>query len=111
MMGEESDYLSSQCDDGAADDMRELDRRRRDERINFRKAVASEVTRQLKLLKVKASSSNCTKVTKPCAYCGTPFDARVADVNRGWGKFCSKSCAAHYKDKRTGGSNRDHYGY
>ena len=27
--------------------------------------------------------------------CGKPFDARAADVARGWGKFCSKACKAH----------------
>jgi endogenous inhibitor of DNA gyrase (YacG/DUF329 family) len=29
-----------------------------------------------------------------CARCKEPFKARTADVNRGWGKFCSKSCKA-----------------
>lgn len=29
-----------------------------------------------------------------CASCRTPFMARTADVKRGWGKFCSKSCKA-----------------
>ena len=29
-----------------------------------------------------------------CACCGNEFIARVADVKRGWGKFCSKSCKA-----------------
>lgn len=24
--------------------------------------------------------------------CGKEFQARTADVNRGWGKYCSKSC-------------------
>jgi len=27
--------------------------------------------------------------------CRKPFQARTADVARGWGKFCSKSCKAH----------------
>jgi len=26
--------------------------------------------------------------------CGKEFEARTADVKRGWGKFCSKSCKA-----------------
>lgn len=34
--------------------------------------------------------------------CGTTFLARVADVKRGWGKFCSKSCKAKEQEKRTG---------
>ena len=29
-----------------------------------------------------------------CATCKTEFQARTADVKRGWGKFCSKSCKA-----------------
>lgn len=29
-----------------------------------------------------------------CQYCRKPFNARQADLNRGWGKFCSKSCKA-----------------
>lgn len=33
-------------------------------------------------------------VTVKCKGCGSPFQARVADRNRGWGKFCSKSCKA-----------------
>jgi hypothetical protein len=28
--------------------------------------------------------------------------ARQADINRGWGKFCSKSCKASEQEKRTG---------
>jgi endogenous inhibitor of DNA gyrase (YacG/DUF329 family) len=27
-----------------------------------------------------------------CHSCGKLFTARVADRNRGWAKFCSKSC-------------------
>lgn len=34
------------------------------------------------------------RVTVNCASCKQPFSARVADRNRGWGKFCSKSCKA-----------------
>jgi endogenous inhibitor of DNA gyrase (YacG/DUF329 family) len=29
-----------------------------------------------------------------CQRCGELFVARVADINRGWGKFCSKRCKA-----------------
>ena len=32
--------------------------------------------------------------TVKCHQCGNPFQARTADVRRGWGKFCSKSCKA-----------------
>lgn len=45
-----------------------------------------------------------------CKCCGHKFIARVADRNRGWARFCDKSCAAKFKDKKTGGVNREHYG-
>lgn len=38
---------------------------------------------------IKAKST----VTVTCP-CGKKFEARTADVKRGWGKFCSKSCKA-----------------
>ena len=34
--------------------------------------------------------------------CKKPFMARKADVARGWGKFCSKSCKAIKQEQRTG---------
>lgn len=34
--------------------------------------------------------------------CGNKFMARTADVKRGWGKSCSKSCAAIRTNKKTG---------
>lgn len=37
------------------------------------------------------------KVERPCATCGNPMQVREADVKRGWGRFCSKSCKARYK--------------
>ncbi len=36
-----------------------------------------------------------------CKNCGNPFDARVADRKRGWGRFCDKSCKALHQEKRT----------
>lgn len=33
--------------------------------------------------------------------CGTVFQARAADIRRGWGKFCSKSCKAKKQTKDT----------
>jgi len=29
-----------------------------------------------------------------CDCCGGLFQPRVADLNRGWGRYCSKSCKA-----------------
>lgn len=37
-----------------------------------------------------------------CKYCNSVFYAKQADLNRGWGKFCSKSCKAKEQEKRTG---------
>lgn len=31
---------------------------------------------------------------RTCSYCLGRFTARVADVNRGWAVYCSKSCKA-----------------
>jgi hypothetical protein len=41
-------------------------------------------------------------VDRKCEWCRKPFQARKADVNRGWGRFCSKSCKANKQEKRTG---------
>lgn len=43
-----------------------------------------------------------TMVSRKCKCCGDPFQARVADVKRGWAKFCSKTCKAIDQEKRTG---------
>jgi phage FluMu protein Com len=37
-----------------------------------------------------------------CCKCKKLFDARVADRNRGWARFCSKSCKAKEQEARTG---------
>lgn len=46
---------------------------------------------------MSARVTNCT-----CGWCKKQFQARTADVNRGWGKFCSKACKAKEQEKRTG---------
>ncbi len=40
--------------------------------------------------------------------CGCMFTARVADRNRGWGKFCSKSCKAIRQEQSSGGQYHHH---
>lgn len=40
-----------------------------------------------------------------CLWCKEPFQARKADVKRGWGKFCSKTCKAKNQSS-PGGRNR-----
>lgn len=42
------------------------------------------------------------KKFKPCEWCGKLHEVRVADLNRGWGRFCSKRCKAMKQEKRTG---------
>ncbi len=44
------------------------------------------------------------KVLVVCKCCPDTFTARVADRKRGWAQFCSKSCAAFWKQygKRRG---------
>jgi hypothetical protein len=34
--------------------------------------------------------------------CRSEFDARPADVRRGWALYCSKSCKATVQESRTG---------
>lgn len=41
-------------------------------------------------------------VEKVCEVCGIPMNVRQADINRGWGRFCSKSCKAKEQEARTG---------
>jgi hypothetical protein len=42
-----------------------------------------------------AKPVNCIEVK--CKNCGNSFYARKADIKRGWGKFCSKSCKAEHR--------------
>lgn len=43
------------------------------------------------------------RVTKrQCPCCDAEFEARISDVNRGWGLYCSKSCKAVMQTRRTG---------
>lgn len=38
-------------------------------------------------------------ITKICENCGKPFQADTRNIARGWGKCCSKSCAAKLREK------------
>jgi hypothetical protein len=51
---------------------------------------------------VMSSQSRGAKQEVKCASCNQPFMVRVADIKRGWGKFCSKSCKAIKQEQRTG---------
>ena len=48
--------------------------------------------------------------TYSCQRCKQPFTARVADRNRGWAKFCSKSCKAIKQVQSGGASGPGHVG-
>lgn len=43
-----------------------------------------------------------------CANCRRLFTARVADRNRGWARFCGKSCKAQEQTRRTGRGRPDY---
>ncbi len=43
-----------------------------------------------------------------CANCGKIFAARTADVKRGWGIYCSKSCKASKQTRDTNISGPDY---
>lgn len=41
-------------------------------------------------------------IYKQCEWCNGNMAVRKADVDRGWGKFCSKSCKAKKQEKKNG---------
>lgn len=43
------------------------------------------------------------KIKRKCDYCGKLYTADTRNLKRGWGKCCSKSCAAHKREKRKPG--------
>lgn len=45
---------------------------------------------------------NASMTDVNCKWCKNKFQARSADVKRGWGMFCSKRCKAMEQEKRTG---------
>jgi len=45
-------------------------------------------------------------MTKMICHCGDHYDARDADLLRGWSLSCSKSCAAKRRDKRLPAAKR-----
>lgn len=47
-------------------------------------------------------------IERECKACKGKFYARQADVNRGWGLFCSKSCKA-IKQAQSGGGKKKRY--
>lgn len=113
MMGDEADALEEQSDGGAYEFMRELEREEKQKRRSFNSAVKAEVARQLKRAGIKKTEyvprGNMVDRVCECG-CGKAFQAREADIKRGWGKFSSKACAARFKDETNGGRYRNSYG-
>lgn len=71
-----------------------------DEWVNvFRKELAIRRSEQVKDKAPKPAPKPVrgSKVWMVCA-CGTEYPAREADLKRGWGLSCSKSCAAIRRD-------------
>lgn len=47
---------------------------------------------------IKKSGGNT--VERHCNNCGAAYQAKKADLKRGWGLCCSKACAAEYRGKK-----------
>lgn len=43
---------------------------------------------------------------RSCDYCNKEYSARKADIDRGWGLCCSKSCAASKREEAKPGYNK-----
>lgn len=41
-------------------------------------------------------------IERNCPCCKVQFEARISDVKRGWGVYCSKSCKAVMQTRKTG---------
>jgi hypothetical protein len=93
-------------------DCREWEAENRREKSSFKEAVKAEVKMQLKnarpkyfkeSIKTRPPSRGETQTMK--CHCGALYEARTADIKRGWAFSCSKSCAAvrriHRKHKAT----------
>jgi hypothetical protein len=47
----------------------------------------------------KAKSSEKRQSQKDCLFCGNLFTPDKRNVNRGWGLYCSKSCAVQKRNE------------
>jgi endogenous inhibitor of DNA gyrase (YacG/DUF329 family) len=64
---------------------------------------ASELGKVEQVTQVKqVRKVNASMTTVNCKWCKNNFQARSADVKRGWGIFCSKQCKAMEQESRTG---------
>jgi hypothetical protein len=89
------------CAEEAERDCREYEAIDRRKNASFNAKVKAEVNRQLKStvpnwlnpsLKNRFPSCGGTQAMK--CHCGDIYEARIADLRRGWALSCSKSCAA-----------------
>jgi len=71
---------------------REREIERREDARRLRRVIINTVANTTIKKPVRGS-----KVEVKCS-CGNIFTARRADVARGWGKYCSKSCKSTYKN-------------
>lgn len=39
-------------------------------------------------------------ITTECEHCKGSFNARLADIRRGWGRYCTKTCKAQAQAAR-----------
>ncbi|QXV76549.1 hypothetical protein bas12_0067 [Escherichia phage BrunoManser] len=51
----------------------------------------------------KAKSGTYKKVVCKAPGCGNTYEAKVSDLNRGWGMTCCKSCAAVVRELKKKG--------
>jgi hypothetical protein len=64
----------------------------------FTKFAIIALRRQSKARQAKMASM--TKIN--CKWCRKEKDVRTADVKRGWGMFCNKTCKAAHQESKTG---------
>jgi len=111
-VGQGSETIPDDYDDLICEQMGERNRRHRQQERSLKNKVHAEVAAQLKrhgISKTPARPKGA-KVDCQCKNCGIPFTARKADRARGWARFCSKSCAAIFKDRAYHGRYRGSYG-
>jgi hypothetical protein len=84
----------------ARENMREYELQRKSKKREFDAAVARQVQAELAKLGITTTPKTRNEprglmVSVKCK-CGDIFQARKADRDRGWGRYCSKSCKAKF---------------
>lgn len=103
-------YGMDELDDGhdAYDALDAFDEERREQEAAKKRSnklisqqIKNEVSRQLSIRTTigtgRVADDPRGKTVERTCRCKSKFMARQADINRGWAKSCSKSCAAKYK--------------